>query len=1047
MKKTCLFLVLTLIVTLVIAYEPFYVDDPSISPDGEKVAFIYMGNIWEVAYQGGVARRLTASNDRISRPAYSPCGNWILFHSDRDGTQKIYRLPTSGGVAELITNERITFTDWYPDGTAFLATLGPGEGSVYVKHELGKERPVEISPLAGGFGTISDDGKKIVFDRRGLAFRPAYQGSVNGDLWLYDIDSTEFTRLTDTPLTERYPKFSRVQKDRIYYAASDSLNFQLFYMDNFDDSTRKQLTFLPDWSVRDIAVSLNTDRIVFEYFKEIWTYDPTTNVTRKIDIEILEDNFVDPFVHSKFEGEISDFAVSQNQELIVFSHKFDLFAVPVSGGNVVQLTFDQRGIEDIVIMNDNETIYFISNVQGIPKLFNLNIKEAINNTPTPRFIEWSNDKYLSSIWLNPQGELETWYDLLSDGMIPRTDGVSPSTVSAISDRHRTDGGTPSIRDRNLIAQMDKNGNFQQLFPEEYVSSYVVGSNKTIYTSTDIAKWVTTLKIKDNVTTKDIYITSRNPQRLTLSEDETQLIFRYNGNINIVSLVNEWKESENNWDKIVTPNPSRDIKNPAVTGIWDITSENFDLRNRILVSESGWLNPIFTTKDSTLYYLNTSANNTTLKSIKFDGKKKEDVFNFRGSVNEFSLSDDNSTMFYMVNNKLHKLNIKSKQSTPITFDYRYTYNIETLNKDVFEHVWGRFGHHFYDPDMHGQNWEEIYNTFEPLMTGIRDVTILERFVEEMIGRVNASHTGFTPRREGVRRDFTTTFAGIVLDYRSRLPVGIRIRKIYFGSELFQKYGITGDDIILEINGTPIHAETAISPLFINLVGEEIKMRIQTPRGVVSAVINGISASEQSQLRYDNMVLENTRKVTELTEGKIGYLHIQSMNQRSLRKFEQDFLAVNVNTDGLIIDVRGNGGGRISGDLVEIITRSQRAYTYSRPMGIDPEPTPRNIYQKPIVVLMDEDSYSDAEIFSSLFRDLEIGVTIGMPTSGSVIGTRPWPLLDGSSMRMPLSGWFRLNMENMELIPTTPMIRVPMLPGDIVNNNDVQLLRAIEELQTR
>jgi tricorn protease len=375
----------------------------------------------------------------------------------------------------------------------------------------------------------------------------------------------------------------------------------------------------------------------------------------------------------------------------------------------------------------------------------------------------------------------------------------------------------------------------------------------------------------------------------------------------------------------------------------------------------------------------------------------------------------------------------------------------LNRDVFDQVWGRFGHNFYDPKMHNQDWNKLYEKFSPYTHNLKNTNHLSKVIDEMIGTLNASHTGFTARKESEDSSLELAFAGFVPMFSppqegiKGRATGIKIKKVYHDSELAQKYGIKDDDTILEVNGQPIHADTEITPLFLKQVNKNIKLKIQTAKGIVDATVKGISYMDQYQLRYKDKVINNFRKVKESTDGKIGYLHIQRMNQESLRKFQQDFLAVNFNTEAMIIDVRGNSGGNIHNSLIDIISRQPNSFSYGRSWGVELSPSPSNAYSKPIVCLIDEDSFSDAEVFSILFKDLKLGKVIGMPTSGSVIGTGEIHFMDGSQMRMPRHAWYRLNMENMEHSGTKPDIEVPMLPRHIVNKEDPQLEMAIEVLR--
>ena len=1027
MKKIInLFLFIT-IISMIFAYEPFFLDDPAISPDGELICFVYMNDLWEVPYEGGIARRLTSRQGNVYRPAYSLDGQWITFHSNRDGRAYFYKIPTIGGQSELITKEEFTFCDWFPNDKgnySSLSMLGvmhhPGEESFFVKYDFNGLRPVEITEVAESFASVSRNGEYIVFNRRGYPYRMAYQGSHNGDLWLYYIKNAEFTRLTDTALTERYPVFSKVNENRIYFLASDSTNFQLCYMDDFNDSTRVWLTDFTEWSPRDISIAHENDRIVFEYFNEIWRWDPDKNIAEKVIVDILEDNLPSNESISRFKNELSNFYISKDQKLIVFSHKYDLFAIPANGGDVKQLTNNQKGIENIVIMDDNETIYYTSHDKGIPKLYKLNINDIVNvnrDDYSKRLVKWSEDKYIQSLAKNDDGELFIRYD--------------------------------KGNERLLFAKIDRNNRISDIASGENIASFPKKSpkyNKEIYTLLDSKNWNRTIRIKDNKTNRnyDIHYSTKYIGNLLISDDESKLFYNNGWNINVVNLISETDKKEDNWNNILknTTNNSKLVdKTPKD---WDISFENFNSRTKEIVNDEGFCYPLFTTTDSTLFYIQRNNNNHFLKKIKFDGSKKEDVFNFRGNVSSHLVNQEKNTIYYVLNNNLHKLDIKSKKTDLITFEYIYNYDIYKLNMEIFEQVWAKFGHNFYDPEMHNQDWQALYNKFLPHIDSVLEPEILKKLIDEMIGRINASHTGYYPRKENEMKFFDRVYAGFVPDYSERLPVGLRIKKIYHGSELYQTYRISVNDILLSVNDEPVYATTDLTPLFVNTLGDYLTLRFQTSQGEVMAKVKGLSAREQYQLQYEDKILKRYQKVQNATNGKIGYLHIQGMNQVSLRKFEQDFLAVNVNTDAMIIDVRGNGGGNIHDDLIDIIIRSQNAYTYSRYYGIEPRPTPHNIYQKPIVCLIDEDSFSDAEIFGVLFRDLNLGTVIGMPTSGSVIGTGSVSFMDGSSMRMPSSAWFRMNMQNMELNGAVPDIEIPLLPVHIIKNQDPQLDKAIEVL---
>ncbi|MCL1827608.1 MAG: S41 family peptidase, partial [Candidatus Cloacimonetes bacterium] len=544
---------------------------------------------------------------------------------------------------------------------------------------------------------------------------------------------------------------------------------------------------------------------------------------------------------------------------------------------------------------------------------------------------------------------------------------------------------------------------------------------------------------------DIYITRDWISEPKLTKTGNQIVYHRKDGIKLLNLTQPDYEKDDHWDTILNK-PKTNPKTPS-TG-WDITAENFHLREKNIAPESGYAYPLFSTADSLLYYISYEGESTrVVKKIKLDGTQKEEIFTINGRVSDLFPFEEQMVLYYTTGEKIYCLNLKNRQAKQIIFKHDYIYNTTTLNADIFDQIWCRFGQYFYDPNMHNQDWKALHTKFAPYTQNIRSVNQLQKIVDELIGRVNASHTGFTPRTEEKAFSLERAYAGAIFDYQNRLPVGIQIKKIYHNSDLFQKHNIQPNDIVLAINHTPVYDDTEIAPLFTNLIGKDIILKIQKKTEVVEVKITGISWETQNQLRYDDWVLNNYRTVQTQTDKRIGYLHIQRMNQRSLRKFEQDFLAVNSDTDALIIDVRGNGGGNISNQLIDFITRQQTAYSYGRPWGIDLVASPSTSYNKPIVCLIDQDSYSDAEVFSAAFQDLNLGDIIGMPTSGSVIGTGEESFMDGSSIRMPRHAWFRLNKENQELNGVKPNIIVDITPDDMIHGNDPQLQKAINILQEK
>ena len=245
------------------AAQVYFPKDPTISPDGNDVCFVFDNDLWIVPFAGGDARRLTSTPAQEWGPQWSPDGRHIAFNSNREGSNMVYLIPVRGGDSRVISKDAYNVVEWYPDSTALLVTrsnMRYGSSSFY-RLPLDGSPATLIAEIGDSFATLSPDGKSIIFNRYGDAHRKAYTGSLAGDLWKIDLATKEYTRLTNTQYTERYPRFAH-SSGALFYCLSDGNHFQLMRTQNMDFTTAVQLSSFTEWSARDISVARTNQRVV-----------------------------------------------------------------------------------------------------------------------------------------------------------------------------------------------------------------------------------------------------------------------------------------------------------------------------------------------------------------------------------------------------------------------------------------------------------------------------------------------------------------------------------------------------------------------------------------------------------------------------------------------------------------------------------------------------------------------------------------------------------------------------------------------------------------
>lgn len=1052
-----------------------FVRFPAPSPDGSRVAFCYQGDIWTVPVTGGEAKRITIHEGYDAYPKWSGDGTKIAFSSNRFGNDDIFIIPAGGGVPERLTfhSASDTLNHWAPDGrllftTARLFRRVERIPEVYSVSASGGTPRRELNAL-GAMPAMSPDGRFIAFVRGSCrTTREDYSGPADRDIWLYDTKAETYLRLTDFPGNDINPRWGG--PGTLYYISSRSGRYNIHALTLSGEGKvqkNEQVTQFNEDGVRNMDISIDGKTIVMERGTSIYSMNTSEKKPVVINIETGSDYRFDPVEYKTFTGNAGAFAVSPNGKLTAFVVRGEVFVTEnhKERSRTVNLTNHPFRDQEPTWLNDSALI-FVSDRGGQQDLYL--VRSADKNEPGI----FKTLKHKTTRLTSTEA---------SEG----NPVVSPDKKKIVY-----------VRDRGVLVTAD-------ISPEGKLSDEKIlldgwATPRGIQWSPD-GQWLA-YSLNDLDFNEEIYIhaadNSRGPANVSMhprddsnprwSPDGSKLGFiskRNNGDNDIwfVWLKKEdwektkqdWKETEEDTDKTTEADKKDEKKKKKSVKPVVIDFEDIHERLTQVTSLRENEDHLVISKDGKTFFYSAGAPGSKgrdLYSIKWDGTKPKTVTS--GGQNPRAVTlDEKGKYIYLLKTggKLARIKAptpkKSSSSTTRTvapkmeslpFSAKMIIDHPKEKLQVFNDAVRTLTDGFYDPNFHGRDWKRLVTRYRDMALKASTNKDFRDMFNILLGQLNASHMGLYGRDRGETQEQTTALLGAEIEPLER---GVKVTRVVPDSPAHRVSSkLEPGDVILSVNGEPVEKNANFYSLLTNRADEKILLEVKDKNGRVREIAIRPTTSLRGQL-YDEWVKERRRLTDKYSNGRLGYLHVRAMGWPSFERFEREITACGHGKEGIVIDVRFNGGGWTTDYLMAVLTVRQHAYTVPRGAARDLEKEhtkfkgyyafgerlPFAAWTKPSIALCNENSYSNAEIFSHAYKTLGIGKLVGQPTFGAVISTGGKALLDGSRVRLPFRGWFvKATEENMENGPAVPHIIVENLPGDTANGIDRQLKRAVEEL---
>jgi tricorn protease len=1026
---------------------------------GDTVVFVYAGDLYTAPVQGGVAMRLTSHEGYELYPKFSPNGRYIAFSAEYSGTRQVWVIPAEGGTPRQLTfyndvgpmpprgGTDYRVLDWTPDGEYVLVRanrtpFGEREGlPLLVPFRGGMERP--LGPPETGGGSLSPDGRYFAFTPIDRDFRTwkRHRGGRAQDVWLYDLVARDSRRLTDFIGTDHQPVW---MGERIVFASDRKWTLNLFSMAK-DGSDLRQETFFDEYDV--LWPSSDGRRVVFENGGYLWLLDPAEGGARRLDIEVRGDRPHTLPRRKPVAAFVESFDLSPNGQRAVFGARGEIFTVPAKHGETRNLSRSPAHRERAVAWSpDGRFIAYLSDESGEYELY---LRPQDGKGAPRQLTRGSRTWYFQPVF-SPDGK---------------------RIALATSDNRLLVVDTESGRIKEVDRTVHGNDFFRDLV--QYVFS--PDGRWLVYTKVNATRtsslWAYDLEEdRRHQLTEDgyndaspafdpkgrwLYFVSTRDHNLVFSSYEFNYLYANSSRIFAAALSPEQPPAVALRSDEAVEEQSKDAGKGKGDQRLRFEPEGFASRTVALKVPPGTYFGL-SANEQGVFFLSGGPGPGQGADLRFYDLGKESVENVLSGVTGYRLNAKGDRLLWRQGERFGiaeaKPGIDPSQTALDLSRLELTIDPRIEWPALYRDAWRILRDWFYDPGMHGQDWEKIYARYRPLVDHVAHRADLDYVFGEIAGELNAGHVYVADSPDTPRPERKP--GGLLGAEIEAHPSGyFRIAKIFPGENWHEYYRspltepgakARPGDFILAVDGVSTRSVRNFYELMQDKGERTVLLTLNdkpSEEGAWEARVRTITS--EVNLRYLDWVLANRRKVHELSGGRIGYIHLPNTAVEGNRELIKGMLA-EMHREALIIDDRYNGGGFIPDRMIEILARRPLNYWVWR--GFEPVPRPLLSHEGPKAMLINGLSSSGGDALPYYFRKLGLGPLIGTRTWGGLIGISGNPSLADGGAIIPATFRFldtegRWAVENEGVSPDIEVVDAPHLKAQ---GRDPSLEKAVEVL---